>query len=118
LLRRTSDRFEVATDPFAIRSVYTAQRQGHTYISTSALALARYLRCEPDRAGIASFLRSGFLFGNQTAWSGICRLEPAEFLLLGPEGRERGLYWRPSIDSQIRTMGFTAAVGYVLEAST
>jgi hypothetical protein len=118
LLRRTADRFEVVADPFAIRGVYVAEREGHTYISTSALALALSLGSEPDREGMASFLRSGLVFGTQTEWSGVRRLDPAEFLRFGPEGRERGLYWRPSIDSQIRAMGFGEAVDYVLEAST
>ena len=118
LVRRTGDDFEVVADPFGIRAVYAAEGDGCTYISTSALALARYLRREADPEGIASFLRAGFVFGTQTLWSGVSRLDPAEFLRFGRDGRERGFYWRPSIDPAIRAMGFDAALNHALEIGT
>ena len=118
MLRGTADSFEVATDPFAIRGIYVAERDGRSYIATSALALALYLGSEPDPEGVASFLRSGFVFGAQTPWTGVTRLEPAEFLRFGRRGQERGFYWRPSIDAQIRAMGFEVAVDHALETGT
>src|SRR2546422_5957386 len=55
-----NDELSVATDPFGMQAVFIARRNGTTYVSTSALALAKHLRARPSRLGVATFLRAGY----------------------------------------------------------
>jgi glutamine amidotransferase-like protein len=90
----------VATDAFAMQALYVAERGEKTYVSTSALALAKFLQAPPDRDALLAYLRAGYHFGSLTHWAGIKRLEPAEELSFGPRGVRRRIYWRPSIDQR------------------
>ena len=49
----------VATDPRAFQPVYTAERAGRTYVSDSALVLAKHLAAPPSHLGLLTFLRCG-----------------------------------------------------------
>jgi hypothetical protein len=111
----SSGEVTVAADAFGLQALYVAERNGVTYVSTSSLALARHLRAAPDRFGFASFLRAGYLFGAQTLWEGIERLEPATALVFGPSEVERTTYWRPEIDRDVSRLDFDSAVDRWLE---
>ena len=108
----------VASDPFGLEALYTAEHQGNTYVSSSALVLARHLRTPPSRLGLLSFLRAGFHFGAATSWEGIQRLEPATVMCFTPAGTERWTYWRPSVDESIRRLSLEEAVACCLEAAS
>lgn len=98
----------VATDPLGMKPLFLAESGGSTYVSSSALVLAKHLRLSPSRSGLEAFLRTGNQFGRHTPWEGVERLRPAEVLTLSPEKRERAVYWQPEIAEEIRRLPFEA----------
>jgi hypothetical protein len=107
----------VACDPFAMQAVYTAERDGKTYVSTSSLVLARHLRAAPSRHDFLAFLRAGYHFGTQTLWEGVVRLEPGAAVSIGDRGPERRIYWRPKRDEAVTRLDFDDAVSHAVETS-
>jgi len=107
----------VATDPFGMQSVFAAERDGRTYVSTSAFCLARYLRAPPSVPGLLAFLRSGYHFGAATNWEGVERLEPGTCLRFSSRGRVRDVYWRPAVDPGAARLGLKQAVDHCIEAA-
>jgi asparagine synthase (glutamine-hydrolysing) len=107
-----ADSVLVATDPRAFQPVYTTERTGRTYVSDSALVLAKHLGAKPSRLGLLTFLRSGYHFGSMTNWEGVTRLDPGAFVSFTPAGSEHGFYWRPQIDREIARLGFDDAVDH------
>jgi hypothetical protein len=106
------DRFQVATDPFGMQALYVAQKADKTYVSTSALALAKHLRAAPNRLGLLIFLRAGYQFGKVTNWEGIERLDPGTRISFTPQGPTRDVYWRPSIDESVTQLGLGDAADH------
>jgi hypothetical protein len=106
----------LASDPFGMHALYITQRNGTTYISTSVLALARYVRARPSLLGVRSFLRAGYHFGRRTSWDGIERLDPATFMAFTPEGVETHVYWSPLVEASVARLQFAEAVEHCLEA--
>jgi hypothetical protein len=104
----------IATDPFGMRSLYVAEREGATYFSTCALALAKHLRARPSAIGVTVFLRAGFHFGTLTNWEGIERLDPGTRIRFTRQGPKREVYWQPSIDESVAALGFGDAVEHCL----
>ncbi len=100
----------IATDPRAFQPVYTAERAGRTYVSDSALVLAKHLAVPPSRLGLLTFLRAGYHFGAMTNWEGVTRLDPGAFVSFQPGGTESGFYWRPHVDPEVARLGFDDAV--------
>ena len=112
-----SDEVLVATDPFGMQSVFAAERDGRTYVSTSALCLAKYLHAAPSVSGLLAFLRSGYHFGAATNWEGVERLEPGTCLRFSSQGRTRDFYWRPMVDHGAARLGLERAVDHCIEAA-
>jgi hypothetical protein len=107
----------VATDPFAFQAVYVAERDGTTFVSTSALVLARHLRAGQDELGRLMFLRAGYQVGPLTHWQGIERLEPGVSITVGRDGSTtRSVYWLPAVDPAVTRLGFRDAVDHCIEA--
>jgi glutamine amidotransferase-like protein len=98
----------VATDPLGMKPLFVATSHGESYFSTSALALAKHLRCAPSALGLQAFLRTGNQFGRLTPWEGIERLAPGEAITFTPGGSERAAYWRPGVDPEVRRLSFDA----------
>jgi hypothetical protein len=107
-----ADSVFVATDSRAFQPVYTAERAGRTYVSDSALVLAKHLRAKPSRLALLTFLRAGYHFGSMTNWEGVTRLDPGAFVLFTPGGSEHGFHWRPRIDRDVARMDFDEAVDH------
>jgi hypothetical protein len=107
----------LASDPFAMQTLFIADRGPFTYASTSALALAKFLRAPPDQFGLEVFLRAGYHFGALTNWQGIERLEPATRISIGPGGVSRTVYWRPEVDRSVTRMEFAGAVAHCSEVA-
>jgi len=107
----------VATDPLGMKPLFVAESGGRTYVSTSALALARHLRLGPSRPGLESFLRTGNQFGRHTPWEGVERLRPAESLTFTPERRQRGSYWQPTVEEDVRRLPFEATAEACVDAA-
>jgi asparagine synthase (glutamine-hydrolysing) len=107
----------LASDPFGMHGVYVAERNGKTYVSTSVLALARYLRATPSLLGVHSFLRAGYHFGRRTSWEGIERLDPATCLAFTPEGVETQVYWAPAVDAPVARLDFEEVVAHCTEVA-
>jgi hypothetical protein len=105
----------VATDPFGLQSLYVSRRDGLLYVSTSCLALAKHLRSAPDRIGLEVFLRAGYHFGTTTSWEAIERLDPGTCVTVGPDGFSQHRYWQPTIDEDIRHLGFRESLALCLE---
>jgi len=105
-----ADETTIATDPFGLLAVYVARRDGRTYASTSALALAKHLALTPSRPSVEIFLRAGSHFGATTNWEGLERLEPGSSLVLGRDGVRRNVYWRPEIEADVGRMSFEETV--------
>jgi hypothetical protein len=95
---------EVFTDPFGMQALYCATSGGHTYISTSAVALARHLDAQPDELGMGVFLRAGYQIGPATHWRGIERIEPGIALTFRDGPPTRRVYWMPEVDEHVRSM--------------
>jgi hypothetical protein len=107
----------LASDPFGFQTLYVAERNGTTCISTSVLALARHVRARPSLLGVRSFLLAGYLFGRRTSWEGIERLDPATFMAFTPDGVETQLYWSPEIDASVARLPFDEVVEHCLEVA-
>src|SRR2546426_8554632 len=105
-----ADELAVATDPFGMQPVFVAGRNGRTYISTSALALAKHLRARPSKLGVTAFLRTGYQFGSLTNWEGIERLDPGTRIRFGGSGATYETYWKPEIDEPVTRLDLPHAV--------
>jgi len=116
--QESADRWEAACDPFGMHALYVAERGDRVYTSTSVLALAAHLAAPPDRTGVLTFLRAGIQFGARTQWEGITQLEPGAYVRVGPDGLERGSYWRPRRDPAVTAMPFDRAVDHVVDVAT
>jgi hypothetical protein len=110
-----ADELTVATDPFAMQSLYVAERGGRTYVSTAALPLARHLGAARSDLGTLTFLRTGYQLGPVTHWDGIERLEPGTCLTFGRSGVVRRTYWRPEVDDSVTRRGFESAVEHAVD---
>jgi Glutamine amidotransferase domain len=107
----------LASDPFGFRTLYATERNGKTYISTSVLVLARYVRAKPSLLGVRSYLRAGYLFGRRTSWEGIERFDPATLMAFTPDGVETQRYWSPEIDESVARLSFDEVVEHCLEVA-
>ncbi|HXY86375.1 MAG TPA: hypothetical protein VEH52_12925 [Gaiellaceae bacterium] len=109
LVRTTDGTVEAAVDAFGMYPLYRARRNGATYLSTSALALARQLDSKPDRLGLLTFLRIGYQFGARSNWEGISRLDPATRLRFDGTREIEQTYWQPERDPSITALSLEAA---------
>ena len=114
--RAAEDELDVFNDPFGMQAMYVAERDGRTYVSTSATALARHLGAAPDPLGAAMFLRAGRQFGPVTHWRGIRRLDPASVLTFGRFGPTASTYWRPTVDERVRAMSLIETADHCAQA--
>lgn len=108
----------VASDPFGMHGLFVAEREGRTYVCTSALALAKHVGAQPSRLGLRIFLHAGAHFGTMTNWEGVERLDPGTCLRFNGGSVRRETYWRPAVDPDVSRLGFKAAVEHGVEAST
>lgn len=113
-----ADEVVVATDPLALSALYVATRDQISYVSTSALALATFLRASPDRLALLCFLRVGLHFGALTNWQGIERLEPGTALRFSADGWRRETYWQPELDESVYRLDFQRAVDHCIEVAS
>lgn len=115
---RRADRVVVISDPFGMHALYMAERSGKTYISTSALTLARYLGAGTSRLGLSVFLRCGLQFGPITNWEGIERVEPATCLTFSADGRACTVYRQLAVDEHVARLRFPRAVDHAIDVLT
>jgi hypothetical protein len=108
----------VLADPLGMKPLFVAEAGGATCVCTSALVLAKHLGLAPSQPGLEAFLRTGSQFGRLTPWQGLERMLPAEALASGPEGRERGAYWLPSIDPDVRRLPLRECADVCIERAT
>ena len=90
-----TDHLIVASDPFGLWPLYIAERDGKSYVSTSALTLARHLGSGPNHLGLAVLLCCGNQYGSITNWEGIERLGAATAVTFKGGNGIRSTYWRP-----------------------
>jgi asparagine synthetase B (glutamine-hydrolysing) len=107
----------VATDAWSFQPLYTAERNGKTYVSDSALTLAKHLRAKPSRLGLLTFLRTGYHFGRLTHWEGVTRLDPGMCISFTSDKHETRFYWRPQVDRDVARLGFDDAVDHTTEVA-
>jgi hypothetical protein len=101
LVRHRAGETTIATDPLGMKPAFVAERDGLTFFSTSALALASHLGASPSVPGINRFLRCGLMFGTETLWQGIERLTPGTAISFGQGGPHREIYWQPPYDESM-----------------
>jgi Glutamine amidotransferase domain len=107
-----ADEVRIATDAFGMQALYVGLRGNTVYVSTSALALAKFLRAVPNRFALEIFLRAGYHFGALTNWEGIERIEPGMCITVGPGRLEGNVYWRPAVDRSVAGMTLHNAVDH------
>ncbi len=107
----------VAVDRYGLQALYVAERLGKTYVSTSALALARYLRAEPDLFGLQFFLRKGNHHGEVTHFRGIERLKPGVQIRFQDRSVTRETYFRPQFDHKVAEMGLAEAAEHLVDVA-
>ena len=110
------DEVVIASDPFGMQALYVMERGDRTYVSTSALVLARHLRAAADRLGVFTYLRIGRGFGPSTHWAGIRRLDPATSVRISADTVDTSHYWRAPIDDDTGRLSFQRAVSHCIEA--
>lgn len=112
------DELSIATDPFGMQALYIAERAGRTYLSTSALALAKLIRASPNELGLNVYLRAGYQFGSVTNWEGIERVDPGTRITFTKKGPAREIYWRPAVDEAVTNLSLDEAADYCIEVAT
>lgn len=119
LLRHDATRGTVTlvSDPFGMFGLFVAERGGLTYVSTSAMALARHLGAPPSRLGLHTYLLAGYHCGTMTNWDGVERVGAGAAVEFGPSGRHGSTYWRPEVDPGTRRLGIAASVDRCLESA-
>jgi hypothetical protein len=105
----------VVSDPFGYFSVFYGSRDGCTFVSTSALAVAQQIQSPPSELGVNCFLRTGKVFGEMTLWRDVKRLRAATVLEFTPGGARESVYWRPAFDPRIARLSFEDAIDASLE---
>lgn len=110
------DVVEVITDPFGMQALYCAERAGLTFVSTSALVLARHLRASPDWTGARLFLRTGNQCGPVTHWDGIQRVAPGTGLHVDGGAPTLARYWAPVVDETVRGMNLSRTIDHCVDA--
>jgi hypothetical protein len=108
----------VATDPLGMKPLFLAASGERTYVSTSALVLAKHLGATPSRLGLEAFLRSGLQFGQATQWEGIERMRPAECRVFDREGRRTETYWRPRLEQDVGRLSLAESAELCIERAT
>jgi hypothetical protein len=111
-----SDTALVACDPFGMQCLYSARRGERTYVSTSALALAKHLGARPSPLGVCTYLRTGMACGPETHWDGIERLEPGAVIRVSPRASEVATYWRPTPDRTVAQLSLRETAAHCIEA--
>ena len=105
----------VVSDPFGYFSVFYGTRDGRTFVSTSALAVARQVQSPPSDIGVGCFLRTGKVFGDMTLWRDVKRL-PAATVLEFASGRMRASdYWMPAADESVARLSFADSLEKSME---
>lgn len=105
----------VITDPFGYFSVFYGIRDGRTFVSTSALAIARQIGSAPDHTGVSCFLRTGKVFGNMTLWHDVKRLRAATALEFAHGTMRELRYWVPAVDEPVANLSFAESVEVSME---
>lgn len=120
LVRERGGTVEVATDPLGMKPLFVAVGAERTYVSTSALVLARHRGAAPSRLGLESFLRSGLQFGRATQWEGIERLRPAEVRRFDAAGGPPTSLTSstPATDPAVAELPLAAAADLCIERAT
>ncbi len=103
------------TDPFGLISFYYGQKGSRTYISTSALAVAKVIQAPPDDVGTRSFILYGSNFGETTLWQGVKQIFPGSCLQLDGQGLKRTAYWSFEMDRSTHNLGLLESVEYMIE---
>jgi hypothetical protein len=116
--RAEAQRYEVLSDPFGLQALYISRRAGLTYISTSALAIAKHLAARPNVDGLEVWLRTGPHFGELTNWDAVKRFAPATARSYGSGGMRCETYWSPKVERRIAAMQLEPAARECVEVAT
>ena len=100
----------VISDPMGFFSIFYGSRGDQTFISTSALAVARQICSKPDILTIECFLRAGRVHGDKTLWRDVKRVPPATVLKITPDKVEKFEYWALTIDETVANSSFNEAL--------
>ena len=105
----------VISDPMGLFSIFYGSRGDQTFISTSALAVARQICSKPDILTIECFLRAGRVHGEKTLWRDVRRIPPATVLKITHDKVEEFEYWAPAIDETVASLSFDEALEHAVD---
>ena len=111
------DELVVLSDPFGMQALYAAKSGGKTYVSTSAMSLARHLGALSSPLGRKYYIRTGHLFGPLTHWHGVERLNAGTALTFNIRSRRSETYWRPVVDESVRGMSLDQTVDHCISVA-
>lgn len=100
----------IATDPLGYFGVWIGDGRGNTFVATAAIPIARTIGSPLDDLGVATFLRTGKVFGEQTLWRGVQRLTPGTVVTNKGADRTHQVYWSPRLDPALRRLDLDATV--------
>jgi hypothetical protein len=107
---RPNDLLSIISDPMGFFSIFYSKQGNKTFISTSALAIAKLIKSEPDILTIESFLRSGMVHGELTFWQDVKRLLPATIYTISDNKLVVSEYWAPNYDENITRLNLDEAM--------
>lgn len=100
----------IVSDAFGYFSIFYGARNGRTFVSTSALAVAEQIDAAADPLAVHCFLQTGKVFGEMTLWRGVKRLTGATVLQLDAQETRRAHYWTLTPDPSLEKLSLTDAV--------
>jgi len=111
---KPADKLMVASGPLGLVSIFIGRRGSHTYVATSALAVARMVQATPSEYGVSLYLTVGSVYGRTTLWQEVERLPAATILEITPGGNRESVYWSPAVEEEITRLSLNETVDYTL----
>ena len=105
----------VISDPIGHFSIFYGSQGNRTFISSSALAVARQICSPPDVLTIDCFLRTEMAYGDKTLWQDVKRLLPATVFSFVDGRVEACQYWAPTVDETIAKLSLDEAIEQAVE---
>ena len=112
IYNKAADELAVVSDPLGLVSVFYAHQGSRTYVTTSALAVAKAVQATPSKYGTLVFLMTGNVFDKYTLWQDVERLTPGTVLEISQTGSAKSVYWSPVVQQKISQLSLNETIDY------